>query len=79
MGPPDDCRVSDPHDTLRLRSKGNTMLHKATITAVKDGIASTYEVEDTELMNYYAKVTGAVSGICAAGSVVSNIEEYIEA
>jgi len=55
------------------------MLHKATITAVQDGIVSTYEVEDTELINYYAKITGAVSGICAAGSVVSNIEEYIEA
>ncbi len=55
------------------------MLHKATITAVQDGIATTYQVEDTELMNYYAKITGAVSGICAAGSVVSNIEEYIEA
>jgi hypothetical protein len=47
------------------------MLHKATITAVQDGIVSTYQVEDTELMNYYAKITGAVAGICGAGSVVS--------
>lgn len=67
--------MSDPHAKVWLTEKGNTMLKKAIITSVCNGVEYTDEVEDVDLMVFYAKVVGFVKGSTNAGYQITKVEE----
>lgn len=51
------------------------MLKKAIITSVCNGVEYTDEVEDVDLMVFYAKVVGFVKGSTNAGYQITKVEE----
>lgn len=49
-------------------------MHRATITSLSQFSGENYhEVEDDNLLAFYAKIVGVVQGITAAGSVVVSV------
>ncbi len=49
-------------------------MHKATITALSQFSGENYhEVEDDNLLTFYAQIVGVVQGVTAAGSSVVSI------
>lgn len=49
-------------------------MHRATITSLSQFSGENYhEVEDDNLMTFYAQIVGVVQGITAAGSAVVSV------
>jgi hypothetical protein len=49
-------------------------MHKATITSLSQFSGENYhEIEDDNLMTFYAQIVGTVQGITAAGAVITSV------
>ena len=49
-------------------------MYYATMTAVRDGIEFSKEIEDETQSTFYARVVGMVQGAIVAGHQVTNLE-----